>query len=379
MKGIEIFRPGKHRAMNGSEIEFSEADLAATAAAYDPALHEAPLVIGHPKDNAPAWGWTRALSFAEPALTADADQVDAAFAEMVASGRFKKRSASFYPPNHPANPVPGIYYLRHIGFLGAQPPAVKGLKDIEFAEEEGLLEFSDKDQPSTKEAKNMAVKNRASFCADCGDHVCVPACPEGAIGMSADKGAVIDPAKCTVCYKCCDACQMMCGPVNGMSVASYGEQLRGKDAAIATVTAERDAARGELAASRAAARRREFESFCEALPTKISPAMRPAVVAMMTRLDGEEPVEFGEGDDKTMRSPLEIYREELKALPDVVSFAEQATKERAAGDKGRKAAADFGENVDETRLDLHNRVLEFMEENPGKSYEQALDIVQKQD
>ena len=31
------------------------------AAAYNPAQREAPLCIGHPKDNKPAWGWVQAL------------------------------------------------------------------------------------------------------------------------------------------------------------------------------------------------------------------------------------------------------------------------------------------------------------------------------
>lgn len=72
------------------------------------------------------------------------DQVDPAFAEMVDKGSFKKISASFYHPDSPNNPVPGVYYLRHVGFLGAQPPAVKGLRPVEFADgEKGIVEFAD--------------------------------------------------------------------------------------------------------------------------------------------------------------------------------------------------------------------------------------------
>lgn len=33
--------------MSGDVLEFSAADLATTAAAYDPARHEAPIVVGH--------------------------------------------------------------------------------------------------------------------------------------------------------------------------------------------------------------------------------------------------------------------------------------------------------------------------------------------
>jgi hypothetical protein len=130
---IEIFKPGRHVTMNGAAIEFTESDLAATVAAYDPAKHEAPLVVGHPSTDDPAYGWTHSIALAEGKLLATPRDVDPVFAELVNSRRFSKVSASFYPPDSSANPVPGVYYLRHIGFLGAQPPAVKGLKTPSFA------------------------------------------------------------------------------------------------------------------------------------------------------------------------------------------------------------------------------------------------------
>lgn len=133
---LEIFRPGTHTAMGGQSITFGEADLAATAAAYDPSVHEAPLVVGHPATDHPAWGWVQSLAVEGDRLVADAHQVDPAFAEAVGAGRYKKMSAAFYPPDSPANPTPGRYYLRHVGFLGAQPPAVKGLRSAAFGDDD---------------------------------------------------------------------------------------------------------------------------------------------------------------------------------------------------------------------------------------------------
>ena len=134
--------------MRGDVLSFSESDIAATAAAYDPAKHEAPLVIGHPKHDAPAYGWVKSLAASGDGLNAEPHQVDADFAELVASGRYKKISASFYLPDAPNNPVPGVYYLRHVGFLGAQPPAVKGLNPVQFADDGGdcvSFEFAEED------------------------------------------------------------------------------------------------------------------------------------------------------------------------------------------------------------------------------------------
>jgi len=134
-KPLHIFRAGRHTAQSGACLEFSEAEVGAIAANYDPALHEAPIVVGHPRTDAPAYGWIKSLRAEGAELFAEPDQVEPAFAEMVRAGRFKRMSASFYPPKSAANPAPGSYYLKHVGFLGAQPPAVKGLKAAEFAED----------------------------------------------------------------------------------------------------------------------------------------------------------------------------------------------------------------------------------------------------
>ena len=145
-KPLQIFKAGQHTASSGVALTFSESELQASAKAYNPALHEAPLVIGHPKADLPAFGWVQSLSFSDAGLEAMPAQVNADFAEMVNQGAFKKISASFYTPDSPSNPVPGVYYLRHVGFLGAEPPAVKGLRAPEFNESDaGVIEFNELD------------------------------------------------------------------------------------------------------------------------------------------------------------------------------------------------------------------------------------------
>lgn len=174
---LHIFRPGRHTAMSGATLEFTAEMLAATAAAYDPAKFEAPIVVGHPATDAPAYGWVARLIAREDGLFAEPVQVDPAFAEMVKAGRFKKISASFFTPDAPSNPVPGVYYLRHVGFLGAAAPAVKGLRQPTFAEGDAgveTLEFSTREEtatvtpidPAALEAENAQLKQQlAEFAA----------------------------------------------------------------------------------------------------------------------------------------------------------------------------------------------------------------------
>ncbi|ECI5321529.1 peptidase, partial [Salmonella enterica subsp. enterica serovar Lomalinda] len=144
MNLIHIFRAGTHTDMHGRRINFSDADLNEIAQNYNPALHEAPIVVGHPKTDAPSYAWVRGIKKDRDGLKAEPRDIDPQFAELVKNRRYSKVSASFYCPESPGNPTPGKYYLRHVGFLGAQPPAIKGLKQVSFAEdEEGVVEFAD--------------------------------------------------------------------------------------------------------------------------------------------------------------------------------------------------------------------------------------------
>lgn len=127
-KWFAIFKTGKHTDSNGNEREWTEKDLDEIVKKYDPSKHEAPIVIGHPKTNAPAYGWVEKLKRIGDTLYAAPKQLANEFVEMVNKGLFKKRSISLYPDGT----------LRHVGFLGAQPPAVKGLPDVEFKEDENL-------------------------------------------------------------------------------------------------------------------------------------------------------------------------------------------------------------------------------------------------
>lgn len=144
MSAIQIFKPkGALTSMEGVQVSLTAADLQDIATAYNPNVHEAPLTIGHPTHDAPAYGWVKSLSFADGALNADCEQ-SVELGELVSKGHYKKVSASFYTPGAPGNPTPGKWALRHVGFLGAQPPGVKGLKAVSFADgEEGVVTFGE--------------------------------------------------------------------------------------------------------------------------------------------------------------------------------------------------------------------------------------------
>lgn len=128
----QMFLAGRWPSMSGELIEITPDEVRASAAAYDPALFACPLVVGHPQHDSAAYGWIRRCAATDgppgTALEGLAERVDADFAAAVVSGRYPQRSVSLFPPAHPRNPVPGVWYPRHLGYLGGAEPGVRGLR-----------------------------------------------------------------------------------------------------------------------------------------------------------------------------------------------------------------------------------------------------------
>ena len=339
---LEIFRPGTHTAMSGATLNFSEADLAACAKAYDPAKHEAPLVVGHPKHDDPAYGWVKSLSFVDGSLGAVPDQVNPEFKAQVAAGAYKKLSASFYIPEAPANPVPGVYYLRHVGFLGAQAPALKGMKTPTFdaaADEAGVVAFSD--------LEIMAPPAGAPN----------PAEAEEALRMSAELAKKEAELK-----------------VKEEAHAKAEADLKVKEEAHAKAEAELKAKEAASVVKEETAAKQEAEAYAEGLVTggKLPPTQKAGVVALLLA-NRAHVVEFGEGDAKTNTGSF--LKTLLESLPKRLDFGESANAELAV------PTADFacapGCTVDPAALEIHSKALAFQEANPTVTYLQAIKTVSK--
>ena len=360
---LQIFKPGRHVAMSGQALAFTESDLQATVAAYDPTKHEAPLVVGHPAHDMPAYGWVQSLAFNEGGIDATPAQVNTDFADMVAAGAFKKISAAFYSPRSPANPVPGVYYLRHVGFLGAAAPAVKGMRSPQFSEtEEGVVEFSEWDDATNASLwRSLREWFIGAHGAEVADKV-LPAYDVRALEQGA-QNEIRDAAVEAAPVIASEARQ-------SMPAASFAESLSTKEPTVtpeqkAALEAENTRLRTELAAHKAAQLHAANAAFCEGLPG-VLPAWRAVAVATLDHLDAlPVPVEFGEGEQK---APLAAQLKAMfAALPPVVQFGEQATKARAADadDAPLAFAAPTGYTVDAAALARHHKALAHQKANGG--------------
>lgn len=362
-KQIQIFKPGRHLTRAGSAIEFSASDLAKSAAAYDPAKHEAPIVVGHPRIDAPAYGWISRLKAGDAGLEAEPTQVDPAFAEMVVAGRFKKVSAAFFPPDHPGNPVPGVFYLRHVGFLGAQPPAVKGLRNPEFDEgDEGIVEFAD-----WSDVQNASLWRRlrdffiAQFGLDKADSVI----PDYAVASLETEARTENTDEAA--------------PAQASSFSepstTKGDEMSAEDKArLEALEAENKRLKSEARAAQVAQAHADSVSFCEGLVNegRLQPGKRDLAIALMDHLASQEaPVEFGEGDAK--QPMIDAFKGFLSAQPKGIEFAE-----RSADKEGAVAAVEFsapdGFDVDAAGLERLARVQAYATQNKV-SLDQALATV----
>lgn len=362
---LQIFKPGRHTAMSGQALTFAESDLQATVAAYDPAKHEAPLVVGHPKADLPAYGWVQSLAFSDGAIDATPAQVNTDFADMVAAGAFKKISAAFYSPDAPGNPVPGVFYLRHVGFLGAQPPAVKGLRNPAFADaEEGVVTFSEWDDMTNAGLwRNLREWILGKFGPEEADKV-LPGYDVRALELGAQEE--INQARAEA-----DASSATPAPAFTEPQPRQESTVTEAEAALLRTQATAQAARiAELEAAQAAAGRAAAHAsnvaFCEGLAAdgRLLPAFQAVAVATLDHFATQPAaVEFGEGDAK---APLaEAFKGLLAALPKAVEFSETATTARAAPDAGVVDHEDaaFAETADPERLAQHRAILAHMNEH----------------
>lgn len=310
-KWYEIFKAGNYEPQG----DFGEQALDEIVRNYNPAQHEAPLVIGHPKMEDPAFGWVETIMRAGDKLLAKFKQIEPSFASMVNEGRFKNISVRLRKTDQG-------WTLRHVGFLGATAPAVVGLKPVQFSNEDGGLdiqcEFSS-DQMK-KEDKTM------------------PLTPE-------ERQAILDQAK-----------------------AEARKELQTEFSQKETKLEQ------DLQTARNQLKLKEFASVIETNKTKLPPAVRSGLAEFMAGLSEEVSVEFAEQEGTATKqvkvSPLEFFKGFVAKLPEQVSFGETAGGGTEAARNPVKDK-DFGASVDPERLELHRKVLDFAQRNKVP-YEEAL-------
>lgn len=373
----EIFRAGTYKDSEGKEREYTEEDIDTIINNFNEDKNPSvPNVVGHPKLNAPAYGWVDKLKRSGKSMYAKFKQVPQEFKNAVNSGWFKNRSISLYPD----------LKLRHIGWLGAAAPKVKGMEEFQFSENETqtTIEFSDLtdfkfktvsdvldnlrdfligkygletannvisryQSDFLKRIENKTPQETASFC-------------EGLLLAGKEQNLNNDDPKNIKK----DEKEEITKLENSFAelTQKFEEKSKEKDEQLKQM-------RGEIEKMEKRNREYEFEQFADDLVNagNITPAVVPFVKDLLEIAHLQGTYDFSEGEEKSVKTRIKDFFKTLKC----VNFATIAEKPK----KNEENTLDFsdGEAVKEA---IEQRIFEEKQKGREISAKQALNLLRKE-
>lgn len=320
---IEVFRAGDY----GSKGIYTAADVKQMADDYDPSKHEAPVVLGHPKDDAPAYAWVQALKSVDGTLFAKLNQIDPQFEESVDAGRYKKRSIALYRSKD------GKLHLRHVGWLGAAVPEVKGLADAKFDAESQQFEaidFQEEEMGTMAEEKKTFVEWFRELMGGAPQ-------PSPQFSEQRLRELVAEESKKTE--------------------AKFSEELkteREKREAVEKQFSEYKDQQNQASLSQ---RAKDAIATLKANKRWLPAYDKMGVPQLFSALSSAEivEVEFGEGDNKQKKDALQLFADVLDGIGKIVP-------EGTLVEPGKSSPVKFSQEVDPDSVAFHEGVLTRMKE-----------------
>lgn len=130
---LTLLAAGVYPLSKNEQVRFDESALGRMAGVFNgmkPA-RPAPVVIGHPADDTPSYGTVNFLRVIDGSLVGYTEDLSENFRSGMGDGLYPRYAARFFGPDNPDNPAPGIWFLKHVGFMGPVPPAVRGFLDTD--------------------------------------------------------------------------------------------------------------------------------------------------------------------------------------------------------------------------------------------------------
>lgn len=317
MKWIEIFKTGTHTDSKGATRTWSEADLNGIVGNFD-AEQSAPAVIGHPKTDDPAWGWVDKLRVEGGKLLASFRDLVPEFVESVRAGRYRKVSVALFPEHD------GTFALRHVGFLGATPPAVQGLAPANFQQGENDLVVEFALEPREANTLIRVLRGiREWFIEERGIETANQIIPDWEIEQlqPREEPAFNQPTEGEDMSK-----EQIEQAVNTAVEAAKGDLSK-------EFSEKEKSYQEQIEALQRDGRRRDMAAFAEeqVRAGKLAPkALQLGVVEFMLRLDQAVEVQFSEGDGGKL-TPLGWFQEFIRAMPEAKLFGALGGQENDPG------------------------------------------------
>jgi len=369
---VEIFRTGEQTDSQGNTRTFTTADLDSMVTNHQ----SSPIVIGHPQTDDPAWGWSSALKRVGDSLFGKYADVQPAFAKMVENKQFPERSIKI-------KPVDNGYQLVHTGFLGAVPPAVEGLAQMQFHHDDQCLEFSS-DWYVTSRLSRIFRRMKNLLIEDKGEAKAEEILPEYELESLSD--AAVEQR-----LKDINETESVSGsfnqvPKGGITVSEFTQQQL--DDAVAKATADAKASAEQeystkLASALSLQRQADAMLHVDQLLSaqKLVPAQISGLAEFMATLDDadENAFEFSVGtDDKSetkKQSQQQFFSTFLDSLPEH-GLLDKKTQDEFSSDGAYMAPADS--QIDAERYELHTKALAYQKQNQGVDYISAVRAVEQE-
>lgn len=344
-KWIEVFKTGTHTAMSGATKTYTEADLDRIVTKYnEQSDHEAPLVIGHPQTDAPAYGWIKQLKRVGERMYAFVETISEKIDQAVEAGMFRKVSIALY----------GDDLLRHVGLLGATPPAVKGLAPVEFATDKEFEEFSGSIDVKDKES---LFKMLADFLLNLFSET-----QREIPKKSTQQEDTMDPEKLK---------EMLDAQASAMT-AKFAEMLTPVQTEIASIKASQAAMKidtdKQIAEAKMTAAVQGFTNFCDGLigEGKVLAADRDALIDEFSDLcRAESAMQFAEGEKSLTKKFMDRLSARPAVKPNAVAFA-TGERVKVTTQSGKNIGAEFAqlaEKVNEASIDIDAEITAYAEKH----------------
>lgn len=364
---VELFKAGEQTDSKGHTQNFTTADL-------DDMVnnHESfPIVIGHPKVNDPAYGWSAELKREGDSLFGKFENVESQFSDMVENKRFPNRSVRLRKTDNG-------FQVAHIGFLGAVPPAIPGLKQMEFSADDEGMEFEFSGYSETVMARMLRRMREFlidQFSIEEADKVL----PEWELETITEEAARerAEENKDDSLYN------QHQNNDGGTTVPDKNFTKADVDKAVKDALAEQKKdfnssetdLKDQLGKERKTRLTNEYSGFVDGLidEGKLTPAFAAGMTDFMLQLSDSTEFEFsqGEGDDKaqTKTNSVDWFKEFVSGMGKTVKLG--ATEEDDDESQAHNFNAPAGAVVDADRLELDTKARDYAEKH-NVDYVEAL-------
>lgn len=380
---VEVFKAGNHVTSAGVPCTFTRADLDQMAANH--ALGAAPAVLGHPKHDAPAYAWVGEYKRDGDSLFAKFKDINPAFEQGVKTGAYRNRSVSAYKDKACG------YRVRHVGWLGAAPPAIDGLACNFAADEADCLEFAapgyslvwglESAAKLLRSLRDRMIEKESLEAAD-------TTLPQWQIDSMLEAASTArtefneaKPAGMPQLFNQPTGEDMNFTQADLDKAKADGEAQAKADAATALAASQSDftKAQADLVTLQKERQTERINAQIKDWKAKglILPADEAGMAEFMAAQEDAAELTFSKAEGgEAKKTPAQFFADFMASRKPVVKLGANSGNDDADADAATaNFSAPAGATVNPDSLALHGKIKQYQAKNPGVTYEAALKVV----